>query len=534
VRRPSIFLWAATVVLLLGHRPVHAGTLNVFVQSLNKTTGAVVINGGDSRGPTTPFTFQWGDGASSQGFFPLSHRYADVTKNYTVKVTAHYSGGATDSVETSVEFVDPTPGAPPDDERFDYKRQVFGSPPSLGIGVGALNGSTGQVILNGSDSQGPSTPFVFEWGDGTRNQGFFPQTHRYADLKRNYIIRVTARYTGGAMDTAETVVLFTSPPVAPKPLPAQLAVTIPAQPVRLLERLPFGLPNTLVPFEDRHFGLIPRSTVEYVLSAAAAIQADLANNDLYRADGTFRQVMLRDPAVSGGMYSLWHTVPVAFGVGTLDGSYGLKPGAIAWSSFMHEMGHNVTLNTPARYVYGVATPGSGAAIYAETMAQIFQQATAFELVNQYREYGLSRELAHDVKRDAIATMGFARRTYEEYLRAGKHFTSWDDPTTQSDNPFHLQTFITVAFRFYVHAETDGLGYREPVKRMMRLLQAVSDNDLRQRYDSGSNTPEAAEFRSTLMVAALSHAFSRDLRDEFRGLDFPVSDALFSELIGRAR
>jgi hypothetical protein len=37
-----------------------------------------------------------------------------------------------------------------------------------------------------------------------------------------------------------------------------------------------------------------------------------------------------------------------------------------------------------------------------------------------------------------------------------------------------------------------------------------------------------------MVAALSYAFSQDLRAEFRKLNFPISDSDYSTLLSRAR
>ncbi|MBC8424286.1 hypothetical protein H8E07_09205 [bacterium] len=43
------------------------------------------------------------------------------------------------------------------------------------------------------------------------------------------------------------------------------------------------------------------------------------------------------------------------------------------------MGHNATLNFPAVHDYGGKIDGYVNAIYSETMAQIFQYATAYEL-----------------------------------------------------------------------------------------------------------------------------------------------------------
>ena len=48
-----------------------------------------------------------------------------------------------------------------------------------------------------------------------------------------------------------------------------------------------------------------------------------------------------------------------------------------------------------------------------------------------------------------------------------------------------------------------------------------------------NTPAADEFRATLLVTALSYAFQSDLRAEFRELRFPVSDAIYDQLMSLA-
>ena len=65
--------------------------------------------------------------------------------------------------------------------------------------------------------------------------------------------------------------------------------------------------------------------------------------------------------------------------------YGFQ-GTIEWSSFMHEMGHNFTLNSPADYYYGGKIDGNANAIFSESLAQIFQHATAFEIINNYSDY----------------------------------------------------------------------------------------------------------------------------------------------------
>jgi hypothetical protein len=88
--------------------------------------------------------------------------------------------------------------------------------------------------------------------------------------------------------------------------------------------------------------------------------------------------------------------------------------------------------------------------------------------------------------------------------------------------------MAIAYKFCAHAENAGGGYRMPLKRMMKLLQGFCLN-WAQRYDQLYNTAAADTFRSTLMVSALSYAFLTDMREEFRLLNFPISDQLYIEL-----
>jgi hypothetical protein len=163
------------------------------------------------------------------------------------------------------------------------------------------------------------------------------------------------------------------------------------------------------------------------------------------------------------------------------------------------------------------------------MAQVFQHATAYEMINHGDEYGLSDDLIADVKQSAVSSINLVRSSYDDYVNSGMNFASWNDPGTPEDETFG--TFMTIAYQFFAHAETSGLGYRTPAKRTMELLE-LFDGNMWAQYDQQNNTAEADSFRATLMVTALSHAFSTDLRSEFEALNFPIRDATYDELMGR--
>jgi len=408
-------------------------------------------------------------------------------------------------------------------DHFDFKRYLFGELPTLSLYIQDINYNTGEVNITGGDTRCPNIPFTWDWEDGTIADGWFPLGHTYSDVTKNYIVKVTAHYFDGGTDSTEIIVRFIPPIITPISLSPDIAVSIPDFNVTLISRIPgYGIPSSLTYFDDSFFYIIPRSTTEYILTVAASIQKDFVNGDVYLINGGFKQVLLRYPSF-GGMCSIWYTSPVSFGVS----DYGFQ-GTIQWSSFFHEMGHNFTLNTPANYYFGGKIDGNANAIYSETMAQIFQHATANEIINNADTYGLSEDIIANIKQSAISSIKIVRNSYEDYLSSGMNFSSWNNPDTPEDETFN--TFMTIAYKFFENAENTGLEYKIPVKRMMEFLQGFSE-DLRQRYDQDNNTAEASTFRSTLMITALSYAFSTDLRTDFRDLNFPISDETYSELIG---
>ena len=403
----------------------------------------------------------------------------------------------------------------------DFKAELFGEPSRMSANIVTQSVTTGYVRINGV-AMGLASQPLWDFGDGTVVGSWFPAEHTYTPPRSNCIVRVTGHFTDGATNWTELLVRFAPPVISPVPLPAQLGVTIPTNYIALVSRMPgYGFSSTLTNFDDSFFSTnLPRAAVEYVLSVAATVQNELANSNVLLVDGGFRQRVLRDPA-AGGMYSIWYSSPVAFG----SGDHGFR-GTPGYSSFFHEMGHNVSLNFPAGYYYGGKMDGNASAIYSETLAQIFQHATAYEIINHAAAYGLSADLAFDIHQSARNSIGIVRRAYEHYVSSGANFSSWDNPATPADESF--DSFMTLAYKFCAHAETAGQGYRLPAQRLMRLL-AVFNPDLCQQYDQQHNTPAADQFRATLLVTALSYAFQSDLRSEFRALRFPISDAVYDRL-----
>ena len=411
-------------------------------------------------------------------------------------------------------------------QSFNFKKILFEPLSSLNVRIQTINVETGDVTVVGRDTRSPSIPFTWNWGDGLITRGLFPQDHQYVDLTKNYVLRVVSHYSASETDSVELLVRFVASNLNKISLPESKRVFIPDSMVSLSSRMPdsaygvpYGIPQSLRFFDDSFFPLLDRSDVEYILTVAATIETEFANENVFLVDSNFNQVVLRDSGF-GGMYSLWYTTPVSFGAG----DYGFS-GSLEWSSFFHEMGHNVTLNFPAAYYFGGKIDGSANAIYSETMAQIYQHSTGYKILNNYTHYGLDTDLFVEIKHSVLSSMKVIRRFYERYLENGKHFASWNDPNTPDDETIY--TFMTIAFKFCEHAEKNSQGYEMPLKRMMKFLENF-DESWATQYSPHFDTAEADTFRATMMVAAIAYAFDQDLRQEFRELNFPVSDEIYDK------
>jgi hypothetical protein len=167
--------------------------------------------------------------------------------------------------------------------QYNFTPEVLGQEQSIAIAIDAVVAATGAVTINGTDTRRSTTPFTWDWGDGSHTLGFFPQTHVYSDRSRNYIVSVKAAHGG----ITRIPVRFVTPHVHRVDIPADLRVRLPYVTSTLTTRL-YRVPGQLTAIDDADL-TIPRSIVEYVLSVAAVIQSGLTNGNYVRPDESFQQ-----------------------------------------------------------------------------------------------------------------------------------------------------------------------------------------------------------------------------------------------------
>jgi hypothetical protein len=83
------------------------GDLQLSITGASVVSGVVQVVSVDTREPTAAFTWNWGDGESTQAFSPQSHTYAYLNRNYLLQVTSHENDGSTDCSQIPVDFQNP-------------------------------------------------------------------------------------------------------------------------------------------------------------------------------------------------------------------------------------------------------------------------------------------------------------------------------------------------------------------------------------------------------------------------------------------
>lgn len=158
----------------------------MWIASKGLSGSRVTINGVDSKRPTkVPFTWAWGDGSTTKGWFPQSHRYASTTaqRAFVLSLTSNEDDGSKDCAELAI---------------------CFGTG-QLKLWKESQSGDT--IEFNGVDPRQPTqTAFTWIWGDGTRTTGWFPQSHDYAGSDRPYTITVIAAEDDGTSDCVQLTV----------------------------------------------------------------------------------------------------------------------------------------------------------------------------------------------------------------------------------------------------------------------------------------------------------------------------------------
>ena len=190
-----------------------------------------------------------------------------------------------------------------------YRNLIVGATqPTLSASIMSHDMASGTVTINGVDSRRPTTPFRFDWGDGVASQGGFPASHTYPDRTRNYVVTITSTYPDGSTDSTAVAVRFVASVLGNLVIPPDIAVMLPAtMPAITSTQSGLTVPS-VQPVPDAILQPHGRAAFERIMGAIALIQQDLVNDDVQRASGSFRQVVMLAPETSSAFaFSVWYS-----------------------------------------------------------------------------------------------------------------------------------------------------------------------------------------------------------------------------------
>ena len=77
----------------------------------------------------------------------------------------------------------------------------------LTLSIFNLDSSRGQLTVNGLDDRRTrETPLTWVWGDKSITYGWFPQSHTFANTKKNYLLQVISHEDDGSTDCAQILI----------------------------------------------------------------------------------------------------------------------------------------------------------------------------------------------------------------------------------------------------------------------------------------------------------------------------------------
>lgn len=411
-----------------------------------------------------------------------------------------------------------------------------------------------EVIVNGYT--GPITAgvkrLVWGWGDGAREEGWFPKPHQYTNAGM-YRIQVTAE---GLFGRTEREIFVTVPPSPPKlilgqPLINGLLVTVngfvqgankltwnwgdgSAEETRwfpashtyaqkgiykinvhaftgdgsLEKTILIAIPrqSELVTLKGKYSGFydFPRQFFEESIVPARQI--------LCVTDGQYQSLKKMHNGIAPYDFTKITYKSSVYGATTPDGIVlgdaafpGLNAGNPRWEVMAHEQGHNFFGGTSAFY-YSLA---AGYPFLQESFAVLSAFYTYQDILERQKEFKIAPATVESLHYDFANGRSYQEDQYNLYVSQDAPFDIADTLTSQA-----------LDYKMIVYGEKHGW------QNYTKFTKAFEDG-MGSQFTFQDDGVSATE-QSTYAIAALGVAFDKDFREEFKALNFPVDDGLYEE------
>ncbi len=380
----------------------------------------------------------------------------------------------------------PLPTSKPAPAPFTTRTETVSPPesspslaPELNLGNPVISGL--QVTINGVTMPGIRGTTIskinWDWGDGSSEDRWFPASHSYI-ADGLYVVKVTS-YQSDGRQTIRSLTVRTGPQ---RPAPSLVTRSGTCSGF-------YDFPSTF--FEES------KVPIEGILKVT---------------DAQYLGLKKMHNGISPYSFCKIEYEPAAYGFTTSSGLKlgdpafpGLYSGNPRWEVLAHEQGHNFFGGTSAFYsVLAVPSP-----FLQESLAVAGAFYTYHDIVQNKEAYDIDDISIGSLDFDFANGRMYQQAMFNKYIQEGKNFDMGQVLTSQA-----------LDFKMITYGETYGW------QNFQRLARAF-ENDLSGRFNFQRDGVSPNE-RSTYVVAALTVAFGKDLRQEFRDLNFPIDDELFEE------
>jgi len=178
-----------------------------------------------------------------------------------------------------------------------------------------------------------------------------------------------------------------------------------------------------------------------------------------------------------------------------------------WEVMAHEGGHNFFGGTSSFYST-LATPYP---FLQESFAVLSAFYTYHTIVQNQAQYGLTDATIKSLRYDFKNGRAYQKQQYNLYISNGKHFDIKDVLTSQA-----------LDYKMVMLGEQYGW-------RNYKKFTKAFDPDIEPSFTFQKDGVSDIE-QSTYVIAALSVAFRRDFRKDFKELNFPVDETLYADVL----
>jgi hypothetical protein len=469
------------VAALAGWLPGVCGAtvdLGIFLQSQSPDGRTVEINGGiwSEDANILGWVYEWGDGSASTGWFPMMHRYG-WPGDFTVTVTGYDDTGDTAVVELPVSVPEPNPA----DVVF-----VLAEPGCWSI----KDTDSLELLLHAFDADWEPLPM-----SGRTIQVYYPGAADFVDVSvRDSTLMLTAKSLGARDYAWSSIYAY----VDGAPLVEPMNLMTNKNPGDFTHRHIWYVASYL---PDTFFVACDLDIDEYTHINDLAFDADLVSTygkNPNQGDRALFQGISYAPPLYGASGN-------PLGLGDYAIPQGGRP---FFDVIFHEMGHNFS---GTNHLFNCL--GSSGPFYQETVAEWYVQYGINEiLANHSGELtSLAITMLEDIRDENRA---YHLMEYNNYVDGGCQFDYYDISASHA----------TVEM-IYEYCDTHGWD------RLALFLDFFEGGRLYDYSQILSNAGGADETnRVTFLLAALSYAFTDDVRADFAALNFPTNDALFDALM----